>query len=146
MTLWRATRNGDLKLVKKLLDEGADIHARDDGALYLASTYGHHEVVKLLLDRGANIHVMDNNTWYWASRNDHFEVMKLLLDRGATVGQWKICNKESQILLDNYLIWRKYWKLWRRSLIKKWARRLLQIWFSPNMPGGLAAKRSLYKI
>ncbi len=37
-----------MEIVKLLLDLGADIHARDDAALRIASNRGHLEVVKLL--------------------------------------------------------------------------------------------------
>ena len=37
-----------LKVIKQLVDEGADIHADNDAALRLASYYGHLDVVKYL--------------------------------------------------------------------------------------------------
>ena len=40
-----------------LLNAGADVHAEDNDALYMASQKGHAEIVKILLDAGADIRV-----------------------------------------------------------------------------------------
>ena len=72
-----------VKIIKELLNEGADIHAGNDYALRHASRYGHLEIVKLLLDRGADIHACDDYALRWASHNGHLETVKLLLSRGA---------------------------------------------------------------
>ncbi|KAF1935332.1 ankyrin, partial [Clathrospora elynae] len=53
-----AAKQGHGKMVKLLLDKGADVNAQggDDGnALYAASEEGHEHVVKMLLDVGAGI-------------------------------------------------------------------------------------------
>ena len=55
--LLQSVRNGDIATVLHLLQQGADIEARDQGgstALALAADYGHRDVVRLLLDRGAD--------------------------------------------------------------------------------------------
>ncbi|KAJ7291204.1 ankyrin repeat-containing domain protein [Mycena rebaudengoi] len=48
-----------LQLVRLLLDKGADVHARDNGALRVASMAGHTEVIQLLLEHGANVNPAD---------------------------------------------------------------------------------------
>ena len=45
--MW-ASKNGELNTVKYCLDNGADVHAREDCVLRWASYNGHTEVVKLL--------------------------------------------------------------------------------------------------
>jgi hypothetical protein len=49
---------GHLEVVKHLASQGADAHARNDGALRLASGEGHVEAVKYLASEGANIRGM----------------------------------------------------------------------------------------
>ena len=46
-----AAFNGHLEIVAFLLDNGADLHARNDGALREARANGHTAVVALLLER-----------------------------------------------------------------------------------------------
>ena len=46
--LINSAKNGNIKIVKSILDSGANIHARDDYALRLASKNGHLDVVKYL--------------------------------------------------------------------------------------------------
>ena len=38
-----------------LLDRGADLHARNDYALYISVMYGNYDAFNLLINRGANI-------------------------------------------------------------------------------------------
>lgn len=56
-----AARNGNTKLVKLFLDNGADIHAQNDRSLVEANDNVHLETVKLLIERGANIKIL---TWH----------------------------------------------------------------------------------
>ncbi len=53
MTLSRALYINNIKLIKAVLDAGADVHEADDWALRWAATMGHTEVVKLLKKAGA---------------------------------------------------------------------------------------------
>ena len=50
--LW-ASENGYLEVVKLLIENGADVSAKDNYALRWASRYGHLEVAKLLIENGA---------------------------------------------------------------------------------------------
>jgi ankyrin repeat protein len=55
--LLQSVRKGDTATVLHLLQQGADIDAKDQGgstALALAADYGHRDVARLLLDRGAD--------------------------------------------------------------------------------------------
>jgi ankyrin repeat protein len=50
-------------VIKFLLDEGADVNARDDrgiSPLQFASAVGNLPIVEMLLDRGAHVNVCDN--------------------------------------------------------------------------------------
>ena len=46
--------------------------------LFKASKLGLLKVVKYLVENGANIHVYDNQAVRWASNNGHLEVVKYL--------------------------------------------------------------------
>jgi len=67
-----------LKVIKRLVKEGADIHANNDLALRLASYNGYLGIVKYLVSKGADIHVFDDYALIWASRNGHLSVVKYL--------------------------------------------------------------------
>ncbi|MGD0279619.1 MAG: ankyrin repeat domain-containing protein [Smithella sp.] len=89
-----AALNGDINLIKRLLDNGADIEAKDKHgrtALLLATGKGHMEIVKLLLDKGANIEQKDDLSGAvaltYAASKGHMEIVKLLIDRGANIEQ-----------------------------------------------------------
>ena len=50
----KAVRNGNLKMVKCLVDNGVNIHAKGDDAIRVAAEYGHLEMVKFLVSQGAD--------------------------------------------------------------------------------------------
>ena len=58
--LIEASCNGDLNRVKQLVEQGADIHACNNGALYWASMKGHLDVIKYLVEAGADICILNN--------------------------------------------------------------------------------------
>ena len=60
--LINASRNGDLDLVKQLLDKGDPIDQQDamgQNALVIAMMFGHYNVMEELLKRGADIKYKD---------------------------------------------------------------------------------------
>ena len=71
-------REIDAEVINELIKEGADVHARDDYALRLASEYGHLETAKFLIENGADVHARDDEALRWASERGHLEVIKYL--------------------------------------------------------------------
>ncbi|XP_073238296.1 poly [ADP-ribose] polymerase tankyrase-1-like [Porites lutea] len=76
-------------VVEYLLQNGADVHAKDKGGLvplHNACSYGHYEVAELLVKHGAVVNVAD--LWKFtplheASAKGKFEICRLLLKHGA---------------------------------------------------------------
>lgn len=96
-----AALNGDLDMVKLLVENGANIekkylgdvdHSRSDRhmPLHKASKKGHLEVVKYLIDNKAIVHNANHNEKYnsplhEAANGGHLEVVKYLIDNGANI-------------------------------------------------------------
>jgi ankyrin repeat protein len=82
--LLRASIIGDVKKVKKLLKEGADVNAKDEFGwtpLHGAAILGHIEVVKLLLEHGADPDIADiigENAMSLARKKGYYSIVKLI--------------------------------------------------------------------
>ncbi len=84
---------GDTNIVTALLDNNADIKAKDDVdgsmAIHMASANGNNEVVTILLKKDpTTINDVDNrgNTpLHWAAMKDKPETVKLLMENGADI-------------------------------------------------------------
>ena len=89
--LHSAASTGDINTLSRLLNEGADIDAKDETdwtPLLLAAYMGHIEVVRLLLGKGADIDAKNNygdTSLHKAASYDHIKVVRLLLGKGADV-------------------------------------------------------------
>ncbi|KAF8245885.1 ankyrin, partial [Wilcoxina mikolae CBS 423.85] len=86
-----ASERGHESVVKKLLDERADIDAQGrDGmsSLHLAAKLGHFKVVRLLLQRRARVEIHDNarrTPLHWAAYCGRHGVVELLLQNNASI-------------------------------------------------------------
>jgi ankyrin repeat protein len=76
---WR----GDEAEVARLLAAGANVHYRDDCALYLAARQGHDAVVARLLAAGADVHARDGVAVKAADFEGHDVVVARLIAAGA---------------------------------------------------------------
>ena len=70
-----ASNNGNLKFVKTLINDGADVNAFCNLPLKRSSKNGHLEVVKYLIQNWA---VIDEEAIQSASRKGHVEIVNLL--------------------------------------------------------------------
>ncbi|KAM5573741.1 phytochrome-interacting ankyrin-repeat protein 2-like [Rosa sericea] len=89
------SRKGDLKQVRRLLDEGMDVNVAAWGPkskgitpLHLAAEGGHLEVMDELLERGANIDARTKGACGWtplhnAAKERRREAVKFLVENGA---------------------------------------------------------------
>jgi ankyrin repeat protein len=98
---WRLTQaahDGDLALVKRLVDKGAKLDATPgdqnvfgEPALLEAASEGHDDIVSFFLDHGANINLTDsckNTAINCAVIGGHLSTVQLLLSRGANPNIW----------------------------------------------------------
>ena len=98
--LFTAAWNGDVQKVWDLLDEGADIYARNgfgETVLHTAAHGGHPVVAELLLAKKADINAIDkerNTPLLLACVFKNMEVIKVLLEKGADAG---IANKNGYV-------------------------------------------------
>jgi hypothetical protein len=78
---------GDLEEVAALLAAGADVHASEDDAIFVAAEHGHLEVAKLLIDHGADVNVFYEAPLAVAATD---EMHELLIEAGAdpNVDHW----------------------------------------------------------
>ena len=83
--LIESVKLGILPIIKKLIEQGANIHAEDDYAIRWAAWNGHLETVKYLVSQGANVHAGNDKAIKWAAQNGHLETVKYLVSQGANV-------------------------------------------------------------
>lgn len=88
-----AVKSGKTEEVKKLLENGANIHTYEDGALQYAAQNGHTETAKGILEHGADIPVKNDYPLQWAVEKGHTDTVKLLLEKGA-----HICKNSHNVL------------------------------------------------
>lgn len=89
MNLIEASRDGNLNIVKAMINEGRDINATyyDISALMIASYGGHFDIVKLLVEAGCDVNYKDrclcNSALKLSIKNGHTEIAKYLKQNGA---------------------------------------------------------------
>lgn len=91
-----AVSNGEVSLVKRLLESGADVNQRgpDSKPLLLIATEKRNlDMAKLLVQHGADVNSQDNilnSPFLYAGASGYTEMVKLYLDHGA---DFKIFNR-----------------------------------------------------
>lgn len=92
--LFEAAKNGNLAIVNKLLEKGADPNKETingETPLYIASQYNNPEVVEVLLEKGADPNKATTDygetPLFIASVFNHSRVVEALLNHGANVDQ-----------------------------------------------------------
>ncbi|MQM32728.1 MAG: hypothetical protein CRU78_20470 [Candidatus Accumulibacter phosphatis] len=96
-----AAFKGNLPIVRRLVEAGADVNLYGWPPLIYAAFNGHTAVVEYLITRGANIDATTENgstALFFAARFGHLQIVELLLknkadasianDRGATADDW----------------------------------------------------------
>src|SRR5215212_2764304 len=88
--LWTAVRGGDVAAVRKAVEDGADVNARNEygvSALWIAAGKGKLDVVEFLVGKGADVNARDD-IWYQtplsaAVGGSQVEMVKFLIKSGA---------------------------------------------------------------
>jgi hypothetical protein len=89
---FNAVESGDYDEVKRLVEAGADVNAKDNygyTALMLATQQGHTEVIKLLIEAGADVGARDNQgrtACNMAFSYGNREIVQLLIPPGLQKG------------------------------------------------------------
>jgi ankyrin repeat protein len=86
--LLNAAEDGDIDTINTLLEQGANIEAKDNNgltALMLAAQEGYTDTINALLERGANIneHNDGKTVLMFAAENGHTHIVETLLQQGA---------------------------------------------------------------
>ena len=108
--LHRAAQAGNVKKVKELIDEGADVNKLDGRygctALHIAAGWGHLEIVKVLREAGARIYVENKQKEpliFAAVSSGNLALVKYLLAEGASK---KSTNAERENLIHHVILGR----------------------------------------
>jgi len=78
-------RNKMWDLVKRGIEEGANIHINGDSSIRVACFNGELELVKYLVDKGADIHIHEEDCLVKACYSGNVELVKYLVDKGADI-------------------------------------------------------------
>jgi len=103
-TLSTERRNRRARVVKLLLDAGADVHKRDNGgwtALMCAAKSGLSEVIRALVERGAEVNASNHQgdtPLILAAKKGHTDVAKALIAAGANVNA-KTNDKDYELVM-----------------------------------------------
>lgn len=91
--LHQAVRDGDVQEVERLVQEGADINARDEEdycPLHYAVLGKNKEIIKILIDNGASISALPKqwiSPFHLSLSPQRMDVMSFLLEEGADVNE-----------------------------------------------------------
>ena len=91
--LIEAASDGQLAVVRQLLDRGANVNAAiatEGSPLIGAARHGHQDVVERLIARGADPNLavqLDGNALIMAAKSGHRRVVEILLDNGARIDE-----------------------------------------------------------
>jgi len=78
-------KTSDVKTVKYLIENGADINKGGSWALRTAAEHGHLDVVRFLAEHGVDIHDDEDRALYVAYYCGHLGVAKYLVENGANL-------------------------------------------------------------
>ena len=88
-------QKGNLKMVKLLIEYGADVNVHNGYPLITSIGYRHSDIAKLLIENGADVNL--NNPLVTAVKWNSKDIVKLLLDNGALI------NNYHKIINDGYM-------------------------------------------
>ncbi|ORX82395.1 ankyrin [Anaeromyces robustus] len=96
-----AAKNGHLKIIQKLCDQGAFIKEKNNqgcNALMIAAENGHLDVIQYLHERGLSFHGKNKEkktALILAAQNGHLSVVKYLIEQGVNIHKRDIYDKNA---------------------------------------------------
>lgn len=87
LILQRAVLDGQLDVVKYLVEHGADIHYGNDKILIDAVSTGYLDIIKYLVSIGININRLYEDPLSEAATRGYLDIVKYLLSQGANIHQ-----------------------------------------------------------
>lgn len=81
----KAILNRSFGIVMHMIQNGFDIHYRNDYALRRAAESGDMTTVLFLIEFGADINARNSSALCWAAQNGHASIVKCLLDAGSEI-------------------------------------------------------------
>lgn len=85
LELKTACRNGDLDLVKFLIEHGVDIQSNNNDILEAAFEGNNIDIIKFLIEKGAELQARLNTFMYIACGNNNMKLVKLLMNNGFDI-------------------------------------------------------------
>jgi hypothetical protein len=138
MLLTWACSSNNLKLIKYIVSKGGSPDY--NSALAEACKRGHLNVVQYFHQHGSLI------------QRDSESGVNLCLFIACVFNQYHIayylvCHgyafKKASPRAKKYIRQKRTWLRWRRYCVQKWARQVLKIYYRPDMPGGVMAKKDI---
>lgn len=77
--------NGNIPILKLVLDSGFDIHIDNGNALNISAENGHLDVVKYLVEHGADTCAEYDHALCLSIENEYFDIVKYLVELGANI-------------------------------------------------------------
>jgi len=100
-----AIKQGNLDIIKLLLENGANIKCGNYYDLRWAVWKNHKEIVELLVANGADVNANDGEPIKDAIKQGNLDVIKLLLENGASVSKaLRISQKQGRIEIMEFIL------------------------------------------
>jgi ankyrin repeat protein len=104
-----ASRYGNIKYVKFLIEKGACIQKGINNSLYPACKNGHFKIVKMLVEKRAIIDDFDNIAFKISCKKGYTKIMKYLIEKGSNIRGYHECvlaclSEHGNIEIIKYLI------------------------------------------
>jgi len=97
-----ACEKGNLKVIKFLIEEGANVNVERRRALIISVRLGNLKIVKYLVKNGADFHADNEKALITAIKENHLEIVKYLIDQGANFKKYEYLIEKA--LLKNNLV------------------------------------------
>jgi len=81
--LQKAAQRNDIAAMERALSRGAEIHFKNDEALFAAASRGHTRAVRWLMERGANAAAENSRAAFEAAHGGSRQIVELLVSKGA---------------------------------------------------------------